>query len=221
MSWTAALQAGLGQIAGAAIGGGASLAGSAYSAKQSAEEAERNREFQERMSSTAYQRAAEDLKKAGLNRILAFGSPASTPGGAVGQVPDFGQSMASGAHAGMAVGSTAQSMATQAAQMDKLIEETGVIKSKAVKAALESKLWEKITPYVISAAGSVEKLGKMLVDQAPDILEEIKNAPQLIATGITQLLTTLLKPSTDSQNPWYWFPEGPMNMLPSKTKKGH
>ena len=45
-------------------------------------EALANREWQEHMSSTAYQRAVEDMKKAGINPILAFANGgASTPGG--------------------------------------------------------------------------------------------------------------------------------------------
>lgn len=51
----------------------------------SAQQAAINRSFQERMSGSAYQRAAADMEKAGLNRILSIGSPASTPAGSVGQ----------------------------------------------------------------------------------------------------------------------------------------
>lgn len=51
--------------------------------KFSADEAEKNRQWQERMSNTAYTRAVLDLKSAGLNPVLAAGAttPASTPAG--------------------------------------------------------------------------------------------------------------------------------------------
>lgn len=49
------------------------------------QEAQRNRDFQERMSNSAYSRAMKDMKSAGLNPILAYNQGgASTPGGSAG-----------------------------------------------------------------------------------------------------------------------------------------
>lgn len=80
-------------IGAAAIGGGAQLLGGLIGSsgqrkanKANLKIAREQMAFQERMSSTAYQRAADDLEAAGLNRILALGSPSSTPVGARAQM---------------------------------------------------------------------------------------------------------------------------------------
>lgn len=65
-------------------------------------EALANREWQEHMSNTAYQRAVEDMKKAGLNPILAFANGgASTPGGSAGTISGASMGLASSSALGV------------------------------------------------------------------------------------------------------------------------
>lgn len=71
-------------VAAALLAGSAVSAIGAHSANAAnAKMARDQMAFQERMSSTAYQRATEDMRKAGINPIMAYSQGgASSPGGA-------------------------------------------------------------------------------------------------------------------------------------------
>lgn len=61
-----------------------------------AEQADKQMQFQERMSNTAHQREVKDLKEAGLNPILSANGGSSTPGGAQAVMGNAGAELSKG-----------------------------------------------------------------------------------------------------------------------------
>lgn len=85
-------------LGAAVVGGAAQLFGQRSSNRQNLRIAREQMAFQERMSSTAYQRAMADMRSAGLNPMLAYmRGGASTPSGASATMENVAGGLASSA----------------------------------------------------------------------------------------------------------------------------
>lgn len=108
-------------LAGSLISSAFGLFGARKQNKAAQSEAVENRAFQERMSNSAYQRAAKDLKKAGLNRILAVrqGGASSPSGATAPAVSELTEAA-----------SSARTVATQLATIKNIQANTSKVKSE-------------------------------------------------------------------------------------------
>lgn len=98
--------------------------------------------FQERMSNTAHQREAEDLRKAGLNPILSANGGASSPSGASANMintgKDIGESIARSPEMLMALEKMRQDISKTKAEEEYIKESTQQLKNTEVNTELRN-----------------------------------------------------------------------------------
>lgn len=140
-----------------------------------AAEAQKQRDWQERMSSTAMQRAAADAEAAGLNRILALGQPSSTPSGAAASTNQTGQEP--------------MQTALQVAQMQ---EQLKLMKAQTAKTESEKTLTDEKAKVTGAAASVAEdatqlyKAGKSFLSNEEGIFDAAANSAKETASKLVE-----------------------------------
>lgn len=163
------------------------LGGSVLGGAWSAWEARKNRKFQEKMSSTAHQREAADLKAAGLNPILSANrGGASSPGGSVGQVPDLGQA------AGSALRARAE-LGLINAQTNKADADARLTNTEASTRQLEQEFgyWERYTANTATIKSESDLRAAQARLAEMDVSQREKLFPIALAQAKAQIEQTL------------------------------
>lgn len=139
----------------------------------SAEQAKKQMDFQERMSSTAHRREMEDLKAAGLNPVLSARQGASTPSGSMGDtdtsnvgamvelMKEFGSGMMNSAASGFAAGAGSGGNGGSAA-IDEIINN--------IASAASDIDWTRFAKDKGYRQQAVSQLGNAVVDGTQDVI---------------------------------------------------
>jgi len=189
-----------GAIAAGAIGGIFSAQGASRANKTTRQEAALDRQFQERMSSTAVRRRMHDMRKAGINPLLAGKFEASSPSGrATGAIQNVGESFVEGGSkttaAALSTAATKSSIALQSAQTQKTGEEAETIRVQREGTKTRNiilKHGEAIASVTADIARTVRALigGKSPEEIAQIINEKIAAATSAITNAMESTATT-------------------------------
>lgn len=141
MDWKG-LGAGLAGFAtGGLIPGAIALGGSIWQNNQNKQQAQKQMDFQERMSSTAAQRSVLDYAHAGLNPALAYERTATTPGGAAATIGNpIDAALSNARQSGQLKQSMKIAQAQNLADLEVKKTAAGLNTTAALKAAAEANL---------------------------------------------------------------------------------
>jgi hypothetical protein len=165
----------------------------------SAEQAQRQMDFQERMRETQYQTAVRDMQKAGLNPMLAYQQGgAGTPSGAMGQV--------STAKIGNAIGSALQGYQTMAmnnADLDLKDATTKGTTAQTIKTEADTIKTAADIGYTLENTKLNQQQKTNLEEALKKISQEIINlrASEKLTTAQTKNVQENIAPSPDP----FWY----------------
>lgn len=173
--------------AGASLAGGLiARSGQQSTNKDSEREAQRNRDFQERMSNTAIRRRMKDMRAGGINPILAATYDATTPPGAMANFGNPGAAFTTGVQQ---VGTTGLGIAKATQEIMQLKSRTGLNDEQANVISLMGNLsskasegWDGIFNYLEGNTGEImqylNSIPGEIRSEASDILSELKQVIQ-------------------------------------------
>mgnify|MGYP000049551035 CR=1 FL=1 len=141
------------------LGGGLGLLGSLFSGGMNYKMMKDQQQFIREQRADQYQVAADDLEKAGLNRIIAMGSPAPTLAGSMAKWDNIGQSAV-----------TSASQAATVKQQGKKIQ------ADVDKLATELTLLEKDVPVAEMQAAIAKKVQKIFDEYGDTVIDGIIDA---------------------------------------------